>query len=189
MLSFLKLKIMKKIFIFIGLTLLFISCGAEDSGIDSGSSNDDSTNEVLAEVDPCEDISSVEDISDSLIIMLDEILDKKCDYNGAKFDVAMKKWEGRKIEVSGLTINSLSVEDQYTGNNFTADYGDQFKCGLLPNSITFFVDVDSKESLAKYEVGDIVSVRGLISPENKSGNMGYYIHLRCEEVSSVEKPT
>jgi hypothetical protein len=178
---------MKKIFICIGVTLLFFSCGSEGSENDSGTTSSDSTNVEVAETDPCEDISNVEDVSDSLKSVLDEILEKQCDYNQAKFDVAMENWEGLQFTLSGLKVDNIYTEgmDELETNRMVLQYGEKWECAFLPVTINFFVDMKSKEELTNYEIGDEVTLNATFSSpiNNKASKMGYNMHLNCESVS------
>ena len=154
--------------------LFFTSCDNKDVVVEHQEDND------IIEVMECA-YNKNNDISDSLIMMYEEILDKKGDYNQAKFDVNIENWTGKSFKIENLSVKSINIEDEYLGNYVILQYGEKFKHNYLPVTIDIFVDMNSKKEMSKFEIDEIVSLNAVIG-SGRSNKMGYTIHTDCGEI-------
>jgi hypothetical protein len=176
---------MKKISLVLFISFfVIVSCGGteESSSLDEGQDNDSAVAEV---VDPCTE-DNVNDVSDSLIMIFDDIMKKKCDYNKAKFEVALGSWMGSKATIPNLVISSLNQPNEFTEKyRVVATYGDVYDCLWIPFHISIFADFESKEEMAKFDIGETTVIEGIISYMS-AGDGGYSVHFDCANISKQD---
>jgi len=172
---------MKKLIIILSLFCGIISCNENESV----EQNENQTEEIeLIEEIECA-YNENNSVSDSLIQMYDEILDKKGDYNQAKYDINIENWQGKSFYIENVTVRSINLEDQYSNNHIVMHYGEKFTHLFLPVTISLFIDMETKEQLSNYEIDEIVDLKGVIG-NGSTRKTGYYLHLECGEIIKLE---
>ena len=99
---------------------------------------------------------STNDITDSLILMFEDIKAKEFDFNRSKFKHNCTLWDGKSIYLNGLVVDNIEGKTIYFLFH-------EKKHTLGWQRIVFHIDVETIAEAASYEVGQIVSVKGVIS--------------------------
>jgi len=156
---------------------LFISCSSNNDSISK--TETDSLSAHLNIIDEKKEIcyDANNDVSDSVKILFDEAMAKKHDFNRAKFETKIKKWHGKSVTFENLPISSMSKEGTYTSPHIVVLY-DKWRDYAYDVSMDIFVDIESDEKLANFEIGQMVTICGVIEV-GFSRNMGNSIHLSC----------
>jgi len=158
--------------------LSFQSCNNSEPINEHQTTSDTSKIEEIAELETCYDTTN--DVSDSLIMVFEEILEKKIDYNQAKYDKTIKDWCGKSIYIKQIPIDGIVKSDTYTGPHLIMEYG-SYKGFAYSTHINIFLNFENNDDLVLYENGQLVDVKGVISSGN-AGNVSYSLHLACGEI-------
>jgi hypothetical protein len=170
-------------FILIPLFGLLISCNA-DATKDEDSIVIDTPKEVLEDECPYD---ARNDISDSLILILDEIMQKESEFDDEKYNSRMKRWGGKSITLDNLKVHIVSKPNGSKKASIVLQYATKDKGRVGRTDIHLFVRVNSIE-LKNYIYGDRVTLKGVLptidddyNPKSRSDKTLalYYIHLDC----------
>ncbi|MCB9223845.1 MAG: hypothetical protein R2780_14595 [Crocinitomicaceae bacterium] len=182
------------------LTLFFsflMSC--EGTSEESNSEENQSTEQPEAEVIPLCEYNPEHDISDSLIMLCDEALEKGQDFNPTKWSVNFEKWAGMSFSLEAEITDIHNSEIQLIGGKpkeskpyLSLEYGST-KYPIVGGA-TIFLDVhfEKNEELVNYEVGQKIKVEGVLEdpyinldPQSVTGSFDWYwIHTNCCKVVS-----
>jgi hypothetical protein len=130
---------------------------------------------------------SQNDISDSLILLFDEIMQKESDFNDEKYNSSMKDWGGKSITLHNLKVHILPKPGVSEKSSVVLEYATKDKGRVGRTDIHLFVRLD-RDELKNYSYGDRVTLKGVLPyidadyvPKSKSDQTLalYYIHLDC----------
>ncbi|MEX1000654.1 MAG: hypothetical protein WDZ35_00915 [Crocinitomicaceae bacterium] len=170
-------------------TLLFLSCaGNEQSGSNSENKEIDSTNNITEL--PCQyDINN--DISDSLKIFIDQVIELNENYDTARFRKRLESWNGKSfVWKEGIVSDvNLSVEEDRRPSIQVDIDSTDIRNPLIdiPKifTVSLILEFEENSEVKQFTVGDKVKVKGVIQ-----GGLGiwilYYVLLECHEVELIE---
>jgi hypothetical protein len=125
------------------------------------------------------------DVSDSVLMVLHEILNKKQDYEKEKFIPAIDALVGKSFVIYSLVVFSKPSKGVQGRTSMTLQYGDSWSTDPNPWSsnndgmISILADV---EEGVTFNVGDIVILKGVISHGMIGIRGAYGLIPQCSEV-------
>lgn len=123
-----------------------------------------------------------EDITDEFWDMASEVLEKDMDYNQARFDDNIVKWEGKGVYLRDITISSISKAEYGLAPSINIRLGEK-KFGIVKRmlfDVVVFFEEDSE--IINFDVDEIVDVKGVIDRSAVYMDRSYNVWLKCGEI-------
>ncbi len=153
----------------------FIGCSQEQKEIPAQA---ETPKETVVEETSCYDPNN--DVTDSLLMVFDEILDKGNDYNQSKFEIQINKWAGKSIEMQGVPVHLIMKSDEYLSPSVTLEYG-AYESFPWAMHVCIDMEFSTDEEITRFEMGDGVDFRGQIQ-YGKITKTTYKVQLLCQEI-------
>jgi hypothetical protein len=184
---------MKKQIKILFVSLILASCGGETTesgeGLDSISESSGPVTYHYSDFECPWSYDASLDVSDSIILIFDEVLEKGVDFNENKFNVAFKNWEGKSFSLSGMEITNIYPEESRTVRDTILVEPPRIICryGTYDNypidtDLNVFMNLNSAEEAAKYDVGQKINIRGCIQYGSAEDDMVSFFALCGAEV-------
>jgi len=169
---------MKNIPLALFIALILYSCGAETQA--DPPSNEETSEETISR----EEAEAIvyKKYTDSLFVILDEIVEKENDYNPIKFESRVKKLIGSTVRIHDFVVTDISVASTNMEANIYWQYH-LFADGYVPQTVRIRAYFKDESQLSELEINQTTIVQGGVD-YGATGMAGYSVYLEdCQIIN------